>query len=78
MYNIKIRNRGLLSYGTVQSKWAEQTIWPGPTASRQTDRPKMLLQNIHNHVCTRLWCPNSNHIMNPQHCEHLKSHTKNY
>ena len=33
MYTIKIGNCDLLSYGTVQSKWSEQTIWPGPTAS---------------------------------------------
>ena len=33
MYDIKVRNCGLLSYGTVQSKWSAQTIWPGPTAS---------------------------------------------
>jgi hypothetical protein len=32
MYNIKIRNCGLLSYGTVQYKWSAQTVWPGPTA----------------------------------------------
>ena len=24
------------------------------------------------------WCHNSNHIMNPHYCEHLKSRTKNY
>jgi len=58
MYNIKIRNCVLLSYGTVQYKWSVQTIWPGPTASIMiacVGRPRMLLQNIHNHVCTRLY-----------------------
>jgi hypothetical protein len=33
-------------------------IWPGPTVSIMiscVDRPRMLLQNIHNHVCTRLY-----------------------
>jgi len=30
MYNIQIRNCGLLSYGTVQFKWSEQTVWHGP------------------------------------------------
>jgi hypothetical protein len=58
MCNIKIRNFALLSYGTVQSKWSAQMIWHGPTAAiiiACVDRPRMLLQNIHNHVCTRLY-----------------------
>jgi len=58
MHNIKIRNCGLLSYGTVQSKWSAYMIWPGPTVSIMmacVDRIKMFLQNIHNHVCTRLY-----------------------
>jgi len=57
MYNIKIRNCGLLSYVTVQSKWSAQTMWRGLTAFIMmacVDRPRMLPQNIHNHVCTRL------------------------
>jgi hypothetical protein len=57
MYNIAFRNCGLVSYGTVQSKWSAQTIWPGPTTSITmacVDRPKIPLQNIHNHVCTIL------------------------
>jgi len=33
MYYNKIRNCGLLIYGTVQCKWSAQTMWPGPTAS---------------------------------------------
>jgi hypothetical protein len=58
MCNIKIRNSVLLNYGTVQCKWSAQTIWPGPTAAIMmacVDRPRMLLQNIHNHVCTSLY-----------------------
>jgi len=56
-YNIKIRNCVLLRYGTVQSKWSAQTMWPGPTAfimMAYVDSPRMFLQNIHNHVFTRL------------------------
>jgi hypothetical protein len=55
---MKIRNCGLLSYGTEQSKWSAQTICTGPTAAIfwwPVDRTKMLLQNIHNYVCTRLY-----------------------
>jgi len=58
MYNIKIRNCVLLSYGTVQSRWSAQTMWPGPTTFIMmacVDRPRMFLQNIRNHVCTRLY-----------------------
>ena len=58
MHNIKVRNCGLLSYGTVQSKWSVQTIWPKPIVSIMmacVDRPRMLLQNIHNRVCTRIY-----------------------
>jgi len=58
MYNINIWNCGLLSYGTIQSKLSAQNIWPEPTASIMmacVDRPRMLLQNIHNYVCTRLY-----------------------
>jgi len=58
MYNINIRNCGLLRYGTVQSKWSAQTMWPGLTASIMmacVDRHRMFLQNIHNNVCTRLY-----------------------
>ena len=25
-----------------------------------------------------IWSPDSDHLINPHHCEHLKSHTKNY
>jgi len=81
MYAIKIRNCGL-SYGTVQSKRSTLTILPGPTASIMmacVERPRKLLQNIHNHVMYQtIRCPNSDHITNPHHCEHLKSRTKNY
>jgi len=58
MHNINIRNCGLLSYGTAQSKWSAQTIWPGPGVSIMmacVGRPAMPLQHIHNHVCTRLY-----------------------
>jgi len=58
MYNIKIRNCCFISYGTVQSKWSAEMMWPGPTASIMmacVDRPRTLLQIIHKHVCTRLY-----------------------
>jgi hypothetical protein len=58
MYHIKIRNCVLLRYGTVQSKWSAHAMWPGPIASIMmacVDRPSMLLQNIHNYVCTKLY-----------------------
>jgi len=65
MYNIKFRNCGLLSYGTVLSKWSEETISPGPTdssagACRQT---KNAAQNIHIRVCTRLYGVLTHHLM---------------
>jgi len=41
------------------------------------DRPRMILQNIHNHV-TDYTGPNLDCIMNPHHFEHLKYHTKGY
>ena len=80
MYKIKIWNCGLLSYGTMQCKWSAQMIWHGPTASIMlvcVDRPRKLLQNIHNHVMYQtIRCPNSDHVTNPHHCEHLISLNK--
>jgi hypothetical protein len=40
------------------NQWSAQTMWPGPPAAIMmscVDRPKMLLQNIHNQVCTTLY-----------------------
>jgi hypothetical protein len=49
-----------------------QSVWPGPAASIRMayeDRSRMILQNIHNHICTNLCCLNADHIMIPHHCE---------
>jgi hypothetical protein len=58
MYNINIRNFGLLSYGPCNLYGQHGRSGLGvllPSWMPVLDRPRMLLQNIHNHVCTTLY-----------------------
>ena len=58
MHNIKIRNCGLLSYGPCNVNGQHRRFGLDlqlPLSDGQFDNPRMLLHNIHNHVCTRLY-----------------------
>jgi len=80
MYNIRIRNCGLVSYGTVQIKWSTETMWPGLFHHDGVCRQTQNAPPNHSQPCMyqTIWCPNSDHITNPHHSQHLKSRTKYY
>ena len=58
MHYIKIRNCGLLIYEPCNINGQYRRFGLDllfPLSGGQCDNPRMLLQNIHNHVCTRLY-----------------------
>jgi hypothetical protein len=57
MYNIKIRNCGLLIYEPCNLNGQHRRFGLDlllPLSDGKCDNPNMLLHNIHNHVCTRI------------------------
>ena len=82
MYNMKIRNCGLLSYGPCnlngQHRWfgLDLLLQSSDGLCRQTQNAPLK----HSLPCMyqTIRCPHSDHLINPHHSEHLKSHTKIY